>query len=328
VKACVLILGILVTGITLSTPASSQPRVTPLPRVVLITNSDEPGFRPFRNSFLQGMTALGHSEGRTFQFEVLLANREPARAAILIREAILSQPDVLVVSGLTNARRARDATTTVPVVVATASDLVDSGVVASLARPGGNITGITDLADEGSLKRLELLREALPKLRHVALLTNPDFPATAKIVSRIGAAAQTYGITVVFLHAKDRAALKLVVDSLRKSRPDALLVGSDALFTVNARQLIEDSTALRVPVVHYWPGTAEMGAIFSYQVDIHRNYERAASYVDRILKGAKPRDLPVEQPTHYELVVNRKAATKLGIRLPQTLLLRADRMLE
>jgi ABC-type uncharacterized transport system substrate-binding protein len=328
VKRRDLLLGILASGIAIATDGRGQTATSRLPRVVIVSNFDEAGFRPFRNSFIQGMVDLRHSEGKTFQFEVLYANLEPVRSEVLIQQAIVSRPDVLVVSGLTNARRARDATKTIPIVVATSADLADAGVVASLARPGGNITGITDLADEAAVKRFELLKELLPKLERVAVLNNPEFPATTKIESRIRAAAQRFGITVLFLHAKDRATLELAVNSLEKTQPDALLVGGDALFTVNARQLIERATALRVPVAHYWPGTAEMGAVFSQQADINRNYERAAFYVDRILKGAKPADIPVEQPTRYELVVNRKAAMDLGITLSPALLLRADRVIE
>ena len=130
------------------------------------------------------------------------------------------------------------------------------------------------------------------------------------------------------LYAKDRASLALAVDSLEKLRPGALLIGGDALFTSNARQIIERATALRVPVAYYWPGTAEMGAVFSHQADIEKNYQRAAYYVHRILKGTKPSDLPIEQPARYELVLNRKAALAFGIRIPSTMLLRADRVID
>jgi putative ABC transport system substrate-binding protein len=274
------------------------------------------------------MRELGHAEGRTFRLEPRYAHGEPARSVTLIREAIGSRPEVLVVGGLTNARRAREATKTVPVVVATSSDLVDAGIVASFARPGGNITGITDLADEVAVKRLELLKELVPRLSRVALLNNPEFPATAKIESRVRATAGTLGITVLPLYAKDRASLALAVDSLEKLRVGALLVGGDALFNSNAPQIIERATALRVPVAHYWPGTAEMGALLSHGADFLQNYERAAYYVDRILKGAKPSDLPIEQPTRYELVLNRKVAMAFGITIPSTVILRADRVIE
>lgn len=323
-----LTLGLLATGLAVATHARAQPAASRPPRVVIIATGDETFFRSSRDRFLQGMRTLGHVEGRTYRFEVQYADREPARSATLIREAVAGRPDVLVVTGLTNARRARETTKTVPVVVATSSDLVDAGIVASFAHPGGNITGITDLADEAAVKRLELLNELVPRLSRVALLNNPEFPATAKIERRVRTAADTLGITVLPLYARDRASLALAVDSLEKLRSGALLVGADALFTSNAPQIIGRATALRVPVAHYWPGTAEMGALFSHQADIDGNFERAAYYVDRILKGAHPSDLPIEQPTRYELVLNRKVALAFGIPIPSAVILRADRVID
>jgi putative ABC transport system substrate-binding protein len=328
VKRRELILGLLVIGIAVATQAGAQTATSPLPRVVIISGGEEAFFKPFRDAFVHGMRELGHAEGKTFRLEVQYAHGEPARSVTMIREAIAGGPDVLVVSGLTNARRAQEATKTVPVVVATSSDLVDAGIVASFARPGGNITGMTDLADEAAVKRLEILKHLIPKLSRVALLNNPEFPGTAKIESRVRAAAGTLAITVQPLYAKDRASLTLAVESLEKLRPGALLIGGDTLFTTNARQIIQRATALRVPVAYYWPGTAEMGALFSHQADIEKNYERAAYYVHRILKGAKPSDLPIEQPVRYELVLNRKAATAFGITIPSTVLLRADRVID
>ena len=280
-------LGGVLIGFAVATQADTQSAASPLPRVVIVATGDEAFFRPLGDRFLQGMRELGHAEGGTFRLEVRYARGEPARSITLIREAIASGPDVLVVTGLTNARRAREATKTVPVVVATSSDLVDAGIVVSFARPGGNITGITDLADEVAVKRLELP-----------------------------------------LYAKDRASLALAVDSLEKLRVGALLIGGDALFNSNAPQILERATALRVPVAHYWPGTAEMGALFSHGADFLQNFERAAYYVTRILKGTRPSDLPIEQPTRYELVLNRKVAMAFGITIPPTVILRADRVIE
>jgi putative ABC transport system substrate-binding protein len=328
VKRREVMLGLLAIVTAIATQAGAQTTASPVPRVVIISGGDEVFFRPFRDSFLRGMRALGLAEGRTFRLEVQYAHGEPARSVTMIREVIAGRPDVLVVAGLTNAQRAREATKTVPVVVATSSDLVDAGIVASFAHPGGNITGITDLADEATAKRLELLKARIPNLSRVALLNNPEFPATAKVESRVRAAAGTLGITVLPLYAKDRASLTLAVESLGKLRPGALLIGEDTLFTSNARQIIERATALRVPVAYYWPGTAEMGALFSHHADIQKNYERAAYYVDRILKGTKPSELPIEQPTRYELVLNRKVATTFGITIPSTVLLRADRIID
>ena len=320
--------GLFALGAASTMRAGAQSVVATLPRIVFIGGGDEAGTRPFLESFLQEMKQLGYVEKSTFILEVRYADREASRLPALIKESVGGRPDILVVVGLIAARHARDATTTVPVIVATSSDLVDAGIVQSYARPGGNITGISDLSDESAVKRLELLKDTMPKAARVALLTNPDFPATPKVEQRVGGAARTLGIRITRLQATDRASLMLALDSFGKSRPDALLVGADSNAVQNARALIERATALRVPVAHYWPGTAEMGALFSYQADIRYNFQRAGAYAVRILKGAKPGDLPIELPTCYELVINRKAATNFGITFPQSILLRADKVIE
>jgi putative ABC transport system substrate-binding protein len=322
-----LILCLLVSGVG-APDAFAQTGAKKLPRVVVIINGDEPSFRPFRESLVNGMQALGQIEGRTYRLEIMSADREPLRSVGLIAEAVASRPDALLVGGLTNARRAREATSTIPVVVATSSNLVDAGLIATFARPGGNVTGVTDLADELAEKRLELLVQLHPKAKHVALLNNPDFPAAKKIETRVVAAAGGLGVTVLPIYARDRASLSTAVESLRTSKPDALLIGGDGLFVVNAESLIQGATERGVPVVHYWPGTVEMGALLSYQSDIRKNYERAAYYLDRILKGAKPGDLPVERPARYELVVNRRTAQAFGIQIAPSIALLADRIID
>jgi putative ABC transport system substrate-binding protein len=324
----VVLAGALALATALTHQALAQPAAGRPPRVVIVNAGDERFFRPLREAFLGAMRDLGQAEGKAFELEVLYGRGEPASTAALIREAAASAPAVLVVAGLSNARNARDATKTVPVVVATGSDLVDAGIVASFARPGGNITGLTDLADQAAVKRLELLKEILPRLSRLALLNNPDFPAAERIERRVGEAADTLGITVVRLHARDRASLTATVDSLGKLRAQALLIGGDSLFASNAAQIIERANAQRVPVAHYWPGTAEAGALFSHQADIAKNYERAAYYATRILQGARPADLPVEQPARYEFVLNRRMATSLGVTIPPAILLRADRVID
>ena len=296
-----------------------------LPRVVMIVSADEQTGGPFSESFRKGLRESGQVEGKTLMLELRYGRLEPARIAMLIREAVAEQPDVLVVTGLGLAREARDLTSTIPVVVATSSDLVDAGIVKSFARPGGNITGISDLVDEAAVKRLELVRAALPHAKRVALLTNPNFPATPKIERRIDAVAPQLGFTITKLHASDRASLFAVIDAMAQSRPDALLLGGDPLF--NSPELIERATAVRVPVIHYWQGTARQGALVSYEADISDNFRRAAGYVDRILKGAKPGDLPIHQPTQYKLVLNANTAKALGLELPQSLLQRADEVI-
>ena len=315
-------------ALTVPLASFAQSAAASLPRIVFIGGGDEAGTRPFLESFLQEMKQLGYTEKSDFLLDARYADREASRLPAMIKESVASRPDILVVVGLIAARHARDATTTVPIIVATSSDLVDAGIVQSYARPGGNITGISDLSDESAVKRLELLKDAMPKISRVALLTNPDFPATPKVEKQVGAAARTLGIRITRLQATDRASLMVALDSFAKSRPDALLVGADSNAVQNARALIERATALRVPVAHYWPGTAEMGALFSYQANIRYNFQRAGAYAVRILKGAKPGDLPIELPTRYELVINRKAATNFGIKFPNSILVRADKVIE
>jgi putative ABC transport system substrate-binding protein len=291
----------------------------------MILGGTEASSGPFAESFLEGMRQAGQIPGRTVQIDLRYA--EFAAVRRLINEVVAESPAVLVVGGLTAARYARDATTTVPVVVATSSDLADAGIVQSLARPGGNITGISDLTDEITIKRLELLRAALPNASRVVLLVNPEFPATSKIEARVQAAAPSLGLKASSLSAKDRASLENALDSLEKSHPDAL-VATDALAVQLAAELIKRAPALRIPVVHFWPGTAEQGALLSYQADVHDNFRRAAGYVDKILKGTKPSDLPIYQSARYELVVNAKVARMLGLTLPPSFLDRADRVIQ
>jgi putative ABC transport system substrate-binding protein len=325
-RRCVLLLCVSVWLTAAGAVASAQTAKTPA-RVVFILAGTEEQSRPFKESLLEGMRQAGQIEGQTFVLVTRNAG-PPDRVPALIQQSVAERPDVLVVAGLTAARTARDATSTVPIVVATSSDLADSGIVKTLAQPGGNITGVSDLADELAVKRLELLKAALPKASRVALINNPDFPATPKIETRVAAAAPSLGITILRIHARDRASLMQSIDSLAASRPDALLLGGDPLFNVYATELIERAAALRIPVVHYWPGTAEAGALLSHQADIRDNYRRAAGYVDKILRGAKPGDLPIHQPTHYKLIVNAKVARALGLTLPQSLLLRADEVIQ
>jgi len=309
--------------------AAAQPAgTTALPLVVIVSNGNEAGHAPYRDHFLKGMRDAGQEEGRTYRLVVLYANRDPTRTRGLVKEAVSRRPAVLVVYGLASARYAHEETRAVPVVVATASDMVDAGLVHSYARPGGNMTGINDLADELAVKRLALIRDAIPQASRVVLLVNPSFPATPKIVQRAAEAARKLSISVVRLDVKDPSSLSRTLDSLQGSHFDAILLGGDSLFVVRAKELIANANAMRIPVIHYWPGTAEMGALMSHQADIFHNVERAANYVSRILNGANPGELPIEQPVRYELVINLKTAKALGLTLPPEIMVQATRVIQ
>jgi putative ABC transport system substrate-binding protein len=298
------------------------------PHIVFVSNRGKPDAAPYVDGFVAGMRELGYVQGREYTLRVLYADNEQARIGPAVREAVATRPAILIVTGLYAARQARDATRTVPVIVATGSDLVDSGVVRSYARPGGNITGVADLTDEAAAKRLELLKAALPKATRVGVVVNPEFPAAPKIERSLRTVAQGLGVELVTARANDRSSLLAAIDSLARGRVDAIHFAGDNNATAHAVEGIAHATAQRVPVAHYWPGTAEAGALFSYQTDVFGNFQRAAWYADRILKGAKPGDLPIELPRRYELIVNRKAATALGIALDNAFVLRADRIID
>ena len=297
------------------------------PLVVLLMSGPQALASVQRENLLRGMRDAGQIEGRTFRFETRYADGDMKRYPGMLADAIALRPAVIVVVGLLGAHAAHQATKTIPVVLATGSDLVDAGIVASYARPGGNITGVCDLTDESAAKRLELLKAALPDATRVALLVNTEFPATPKVEARVGATAKTLGIAITRLAMHDRASMLAAIETLARARPDAILAAGDPVATTYRTELIERSTALRVPVVHYWPGSAEQGALISLQVDVDDNFRRAASYVDKILKGANPADLPIDRPSRYELIINQRAANALGLSLPQVLLLRADRVI-
>jgi len=319
-----LLLGGIAASLTALAPTVSAQSAAPLPRVIMVLGGTEASAGPFARSFLEGMRQAGQVDGRTVRIEFRYAEFAGVRKAI--QDSVTEAPAALVVGGLTAARYARDATTTVPVVVATSSDLVDAGIVKSLARPGGNITGNADLTDEVTVKRLQLTKAALPNASRVVLLVNPEFPATAKIEERVRAAAPSLRLTVTSLAAQDSTSLERALDSLAKAPPDAL-IATEALSVQQSAVLIRRATELRVPVIHFWPGTAEQGALLSYQADVHDNFRRAGAYVDRILKGAKPGDLPIYQSARYELVVNAKAARALGFDLPESFVNGADRVI-
>ena len=310
----ILLLCALVTLLPAVTLPAIAQTTTKLPRVVMILGGTESSASPFWESFLEGMLQAGQVRGRTVQIDLHYV--EFPGVGAVIRESVAEGPAVIFVGGLTAARCAHDTTTTVPVVVGTSSDLVDAGLVQSLAHPGGNITGISDLTDEITVKRLQLVKAALPNTSRVVLLINPEFPATTKIEASVQAAAPSLGLRVASLPAKDRASLEKALDSLEISRPDAL-IATEALSVQLSAELIKRATAFRVPVVLFWPGTAEQGALLSYQADVHDNFRRPASYVDKILKGTKPGDLPIYQSARYELVVNANVARTLGLTLPK-----------
>ncbi len=284
------------------------------------------------DAFRQGLRDLGYVEGRTIVIEYREA-QSYERLPVLAKELVGRKPDIIVSAGGSLVARAVKAVTSTIPVVFLASDVVAGGLVASLSRPDGNLTGLEIFTTQLDAKRLEILKEALPTITKVALLWNPGsaaYNAPNLVDQRRGmeAAAQAVGVRLGMLEARDLREIDTVFRTIQREDPGALLVGSDAIFTSGRQRIVELATQLRIPSMYGWREFVEVGGFMSYGTSLPDLYRRAATYVDKILKGAKPADLPVEQPTKFELVINLKTAKELGLKIPPPVLGRADQVIE
>lgn len=272
---------------------------------------------------------LGYTEGKNLVFDYRSAEGRPERLATLAAELLQLGPDVIIAGGGTlTAQAAKQATRTVPVVMAGVGDAIASGLVATLARPGGNVTGLSALAPDISGKRLEFLRDAMPTVNQVAVLANPITPFTAQALKVI---ADTARALPVQIHAVEMTApdqLDRAFEAVLKAKPGALLVLEDPLTFGLRTQIAGLAAQHRLPSVFGFREYVEVGGLMSYGTDSAHLFSRAAVYVDKILKGVKPSELPVEQPTKFELVINLKTAKALGLTIPTSLLARADEVIE
>ena len=280
-------------------------------------------------AFRQGLRALGYVEGKNIVIEYRWAEGEYKRFPGLAAELVQLKVDVIVAAGGTpSVEAAKKVTKTIPIVFPNVGDPVGSGLVASLARPGGNITGLTAMRSELSGKQLELLKETIPKLSRVAVLSNPGNSYTASLLRETEAAARSLGVKLQILEARgpndfDRAFL-----AMAKDRPDALLLMPDAMLNNQGPRLAGLAVKNRLPTMFAVRAGVEAGGLMAYVSNFQDLWRRAAHYVDKILKGAKPGDLPVEQATRFELVINLKTAKALGLTIPRSVLIRADQVIE
>jgi len=270
------------------------------------------------------MRELGYVEGKNLEIEWRFADGDYGRLPALAQELVQARIDVLVVDSTPGVKVAHAATTTIPIVMISVGDPVASGFVASLSRPGGNITGLSNVVAEVSAKYVELLREALPGLTRIAVLTNPDNSTHPRIAAQVQAAAKSMGMSATRILARTPADIEAGFAMLRKDGAGALIVLGDPFYGQQASQLGTLALQNRVPTLMTNRALAQAGGLMSYGQDLVEHYRRAATYVDKILKGAKASDLPVEQSTKIELVINLKTAKSLGLAIPAPLLLRAD----
>ena len=278
--------------------------------------------------FREGLRDLGYDEGRNVLIEYRWAEGKYERFPALIAELIALKVDVIVTAGTPATLAVKKATTSVPLVMVAVGDPVGTGIVASLNRPGGNITGLTSISPELEGKRLELLREVVPKLSRVAVLWNPVSPFQVIAEKEVRAAAQVLRMNVLSLGVRTPEELKDALAAIARERPGALLVLADRLFLHNRARIMEFAAQNRLPGVHAYRELVEAGGLMSYGPSYAGMHKRAATYVDKILRGASPADLPVERPATFELVVNLKAAKALGLTMPQSVLLRATEVIQ
>ena len=277
-------------------------------------------------AFVQRLRELAWIDGRNLAIEYRWAEGRDERYTEIIAEFIRIKVDVIVTVGTSPTLVAKRATTTIPIVFAAAGDPVGTGRVASLARPGGNVTGLSNQVGDLGGKKLELLREVVPSLRRLAILANVSNPAVALEVGEVQAAARTFGLEVARSQIRRADDIASAFDAL-KGRADALYVCADPL--VNTHRISVNSLALaaRLPTMHSFRVYVEAGGLMSYGVGLG-GYARAADYIDKILRGTKPGDIPVEQPTKFDLVINITTAKALGLKIPESLLLRANEVIE
>lgn len=309
---------------TLAGFGSSYTRAAAPRRIGLLGMTSAAGYASRWGAFRAGLQALGWQEGRNVELLSRYADGQLDRLPTMAAELVEARVEVLVTHGIPGARAAGQATKTIPVVLAVVADPVAAGIVGSYVRPGGNITGTAFLAHELAAKRIQLLQEALPAARRVAVLSNPRNPLFSQAMfDAMQGAADRLGLSLQRHEVPEAAQFARVFDEIAKRRPDALAVMEEALFNAHAAPLAELALKHRLPSV----GTKDFcdaGGLVGYGADFTAMFERAAHVVDRILRGARPGELPIEQPTRFELAANLRTARTLGIELPALLLARVD----
>jgi putative tryptophan/tyrosine transport system substrate-binding protein len=306
-------------------PARAQ-QPKKLPTVGLLFG-DASSWRAWTDAFAKRLSELGWIDGRTVAIEYRWSEARSERVAEVAAEFVQQKVDVIVTYGGAVATL-KQATASIPIVFAIATDPLGSGLVASLARPGGNVTGLSLEATDIAGKRLELLREAVPRLQHLAIMFDAGYPATVREMGEVESAAHALGLEVAPRGIRRGEDIAPAFEALQ-SQADALYVAVDHLILANLTQIAGLAVSVRLPTV--FPDRSNVqaaGGFMSYGASIPALFQRAAEYVDKILRGAKPSDLPVEQPTKFELVINLNTAKKLGLTVPQTLLVAADEVIE
>jgi putative tryptophan/tyrosine transport system substrate-binding protein len=298
-----------------------------VPRIGYLAGASHAAIAFRLEAFRQGLRELGYLEGKNIGIEYRYSEGNFRRQKELAFELARANVDVIVTSGPASTRAAKEATATIPIIMTFDSDPVGSGSVASLARPGGNITGLSTLAPEISGKQLELLKEIVPKLSRVAVIGSSANPGNAQVLKGMEAAAQVFSVKLQYLDILDPKELETVFRAALNERVDAVVALAGTVIIAQRAQIAELAVKSRLPAIYERREYVEAGGLMSYGVSITDLDRRAATYVDKILKGAKPAELPVEQPKKFEFIINLKAAKQIGLTIPPNVLTRADKVI-
>jgi putative ABC transport system substrate-binding protein len=316
-------------GAIVSLPHAARAQQLQMPVIGFLNGASPLTWAPFVAAFRNGLKEAGYVEGQNVTVEYSWADGKVEPLPKIAAELVARQPAVIVAGGGDQAViAAKTATTTIPIVFISGSDPVKIGFVASLNRPGGNLTGITQFTAALEPKRLELLRETVPSAALIAMLVNPDYPASRSQVSEVQSAASALGQKIVIQNANNESGIDAAIVDIVQKRADALLVGSDPFFTAQRERLVTLAARHRVPTIYQWREFAVIGGLMSYGTDLTDSYRLLGSYAARVLKGTKPADLPVQQSTKVGLVVNLKTAKALDLTFPTSVLGRADEVIE
>jgi putative ABC transport system substrate-binding protein len=312
--------------ITASIAQAQQPNN--VPRIGFLMASSPSTIMTRTEAFRQGLRDLGYVEGKNIVIEWRSAEGKLDRQSELANELVRLKLDVIVTAGPESTRAAKKATSAIPIIMAQDSDPVGSGFVASLGRPGGNITGLATFAPEISGKQLELLKEIVPTLSRVAVLGNLTVPGNAQTLKETELAAAVFAVQLQSIEIPGPKDIEAAFRTATKGRADALLVLGGPVLNPHRTQVTELAVKSRLPATYNRPEFVEAGGLMTYAASYNDSFRRAATYVDRILKGAKPADLPIEQPTKFELVINLKTAKQIGLTVPPSVLARADKVIK
>ena len=317
----------LLGGVAVTWPLAANAQ-SKTPRIGFMGNSTAALEANLVGAFREGLREHGYEEGRNIVIEYRWADGKYERFPALVAELIAANVEVIVTAGTPAALAMKKATTTVPLVMVAVGDPVGTGLVPSLARPGANLTGLSSVAPDLEGKRLQLLREVVPALSHVAMFINSLNPSHVSSMRQARAAAQTMGIKLQLHDIRKSEDLDDAFAAIRKERPDAVLILADRVFLHNRERMIDFTKEQRLPNVNAYKELVEVGGLMSYGPSYEDMHKRAAIYVDKILKGAKPADLPIEQPSKFTFIVNLKAAKALGVTVPSQLLGLADELID